>query len=238
MDKPTPANQYKNHRFPPEIISHAVWLYHRFCLSFRDVEELLAERGVLVSYEAVRQWCLKFGLPVARELRARQGRLGDTWHLDEVCISIGGEQHYLWRAVDQDGDVLDILVQKRRNKHAAKCFFRKLLKGLQYVPHKLVTDKLGSYGAARRELMPGVAHCQDKRANNRAEVSHQPTRQRERQMRRFKSPGHAQRFLSVHGPINNLFRLGRHLLKAAQYRLLRARAFATWHEVTCAQSAA
>src|SRR5262249_41060197 len=152
---------------------------------------------------------LKFGQAFARKLRHRQGRPGDTWYMDEMVVTIGGERHYLWRAVDQDGEILDILVQKRRNTRAAKRFFRKLLKGLRYSPRLLVTDKLGSYGEARRELLPGVAHRQDKWANNRAEVSHQPTRQRERQMRRFKSPGQAQRFLSVHGPINNLFRLGR-----------------------------
>jgi len=229
---------YRGYRFPPEIIAHAVWLYHRFCLSFRDVEELLAERGVTVSYEAVRQWCLRFGQAFAKRLRCRQGRLGDTWHLDEVFVTIGGELHYLWRAVDQDGEVLDILVQERRDKHAAKRFFRKLLKGLQYIPHKLVTDKLGSYGAARREMLSSVAHCQGARQNNRAEVSHPPTRQQERQMRRFKSPRQAQRFLSVHGPINNLFRLSRHLMKAAHYRMFRARAFTTWRSVTCAQNAA
>jgi putative transposase len=229
---------YRGYRFPPEIIAHAVWLYHRFCLSFRDVEELLAERGVTVSYEAVHQWCLRFGQAFAKRLRCRQGRLGDTWHLDEVFVTIGGERRYLWRAVDQDGEVLDILVQKRRDKHAAKRFFRKLLKGLQYIPHKMVTDKLGSYGAARREMLSSVAHCQGARQNNRAEVSHQPTRQQERQMRRFKSPRQAQRFLSVHGPINNLFRLSRHLMKAAHYRMFRPRAFTTWRSVTCAQNAA
>jgi putative transposase len=223
---------YRGYRFPPEIIAHAVWLYHRFCLSFRDVEELLAERGVTVGYEAVRQWCLRFGQAFAKRLRCRQGRLGDTWHLDEVFVTIGGELHYLWRAVDQDGEVLDIVVQERRDKHAAKRFFRKLLKGLQYIPHKMVTDKLGSYGAARREMLSSVAHCQGARQNNRAEVSHQPTRQQERQMRRFKSPRQAQRFLSVHGPTNNLFRLGRHLLSARHYRTLRTRAFATWRDVT------
>ena len=232
------SSLYKNHRFPPEIISHAVWLYHRFCLSFRDVEELLAARGVVVSYETVRLWGLKFGPELAKKLRHRQGRPGDTWHLDEVVVTIGGKHHYLWRAVDQEGVVLDILVQKRRDTRAAKRFFRKLLKGLRYVPRRLVTDKLGSYGATRRELLPSVSHCQDKRANNRAEVSHQPTRQQERQMRRFKSPGHAQRFLSVHGPINNLFRLQRHLMRALNYRLFGDRAFATWREVTCAPSAA
>ena len=238
MDTPTPTNHYKNHRFPVEIISHAVWLYFRFCLSFRDVEELLFERGVTVGYEAVRQWCLKFGLSFAKKLRHRQGRLGDTWHVDEMFVTINGERHYLWRAVDQDGETLDILVQKRRNNYAAQRFFRKLLKGLQYVPHKLVTDKLASYGAARRELISSVPHCQGGRQNNRAEVSHQPTRQRERQMRRFKSPGQAQRFLAVHGPINNLFRLGRHQLPARHYRTLRTRAFAAWDEVTRLQEAA
>ncbi len=229
---------YHGYRFPPEIISYAVWLYHRFCLSFRDVEELLAERGVTVSYEAVRQWCLKFGPSFAKKLRYRQGRLGDIWHLDEVFVSIQGKRHYLWRAVDQDGDVLDILVQPHRDQHAATRFFRKLLKGLQYAPRLLVTDRLGSYGTARRKLLPSVGHCQDRRRNNRAEVSHQPTRQRERHMRRFKSPGQAQRFLSIQGPIDNLFRLGRHLLPARHYRTRRTGAFATGREMTGLREAA
>lgn len=209
-----------------------MWLYYRFCLSFRDVEELLASRGVIVSYEAVRQWCLKFGSSFTKKLRYRQGRLGDIWHLDEVFVLIQGKRHYLWRVMDQDGNVLDILVQPYRDRHAAEHFFRKLLKGLQYAPRLLVTDRLGSYSAARRKLLPSVGHCQERRSNNRAEVSHQPTRQREYQMRRFKSPGQAQRFLSIHGPINNLFRLGRHLLSAPHYRILRTRAFATWRETT------
>ena len=229
---------YRGHRFPPEIISYAVWLYYRFCLSFRDVEELLADRGVTVSYEAVRQWCLKFGPSFAKKLRHRQGQLGDTWHLDEVFVSMQGKRHYLWRAVDQNGDVLDILVQPQRDQRAAKRFFRKLLKGLRYIPRVLVTDRLGSYGAARRELLPSVGHCQERRRNNRAEVSHQPTRFRERQRRRFKSPRQAQRFLAVHGPSNNLFRLGRHLLPARHYRTLRTQTFATWSEVTGLQEAA
>ncbi len=184
-----------------------------------------------MSYEAVRQWCLKFGQEFARKLRHRQVRLGDTWYMDEVFVTIRGERHYLWRAVDQDGQVLDILVQKRRDQRAAKRFFRKLLKGLRYIPRLLVTDRLGSYGVARRELLPGVGHCQDRRRNNRTEVSHQPTRHREHQMRQFKSPGQAQRFLSVHSPINNLFRLGRHLLPARHYRALRTQAFARWRDV-------
>jgi len=155
MDTPPATTKYKNHRFPVEIISHAVWLYFRFCLSFRDVEELLCERGVVVTYEAIRKWCRKFGQPYATQLRRRRPRPGDKWHLDEVFLTIKSEHHYLWRAVDQEGNVLDILVQRRRDKRAAKKFFRKLLKGLTYVPRVIVTDKLKSYGAAKRELLPG-----------------------------------------------------------------------------------
>ena len=227
-------SSYGGYRFPPEIISHAVWLYHRFTLSLRDIEDLLAERGVIVSYESIRRWCMTFGLDYARVLRKRQARLGDTWHMDEVFITINGQRHYLWRAVDQDGDVIDILVQSRRDTHAAKRFFRKLLKGQCHSPNRIVTDKLRSYGAAKRDLMPSVLHSQDRYSNNRAEVSHEHTREQERQMRRFKSPGQAQRFLSVHSQVHNLFRVGRHLLRAANYRLLRGRAFRAWQEVTCA----
>ena len=232
MKSDTPS--YRGYRFPPEIISHAVWLYHRFCVSFRDAEDLLAQRGITVSYEAIRLWCLKFGPEYARGLKRRQGRLGDTWHLDEVFVTIRGQRQYLWRAVDQDGDVLDILVQPRRDRRAAKRFFRKLLKGQGRVPGRLVTDKLRSYAAAHREVMPSVAHCTDQYANNRAEVSHEPTRQRERQMRRFKSSGQAQRFLTVQGLVQNLFRVGRHLMHARHQRELRGRAFLTWDAVTCA----
>jgi putative transposase len=188
---------YKGFRFPSESISHAVWLYFRFSLSYRDVEELLAQRGIVVSYETVRQWCLKFGQSYANELRRRRPHCGDKWYMDEVVLTIGGKKHYLWRAVDQDGNVLDILVQSRRNKKAAKRFFRKLLKGLKSVPRVIITDKLKSYGAAKREILPGVEHRQHKRLNNRAENSHQPTRLREKKMRTFKSAGHAQRFLSL-----------------------------------------
>ena len=226
-------SSYHGYRFPPEIISHAVWLYHRFTLSLRDIEDLLAERGIIVSYESIRRWCMTFGLDYARVLRKRQVRLGDTWHMDEVFITINGQRHYLWRAVDQDGDVIDILVQSRKDKDAAKRFFRRLLKGQGGSPNRIVTDKLGSYGAAKRDLMPSVIHCQQRYANNRAEVSHEHTREQERQMRRFKSPRQAQRFLSVHSQIHNLYRVGRHLLRAANYRLMRARAFRSWREVTC-----
>ncbi len=232
MNSHTPS--YRGYRFPPEIISHAVWLYHRFCLSFRDVEDLLAEPGVMVTNEAIRLWCLKFGPKYARTLKRRQGRLGDTWHLDELFLTIQGRRQYLWRAVDQDGDVIDILLQPRRDRRAAARFFRKLLKGQGGVPRRLVTDKLRSYAAAHRTIMPSVAHDTKQYANNRAEVSHEPTRQRERGMRRFKSTAQAQRFLSVHGITQNLFRVGRHLLRAVNYRMLRARAFVVWNAVTCA----
>ncbi len=232
MNSHTPS--YRGYRFPPEIISHAVWLYHRFCLSFRDVEELLAKRGIIVTYESIRLWCLKFGPKYARTLKRHQGRLGDTWHLDELFLTIQGRRQYLWRAVDQDGDVIDILLQPRRDRRAAERFFRKLLKSQGCVPRRMVTDKLRSYAAARRTIMPSVAHDTNQYANNRAEVSHEPTRQRERGMRRFKSIAQAQRFLSVHGIIQNLFRVGRHLLRVANYRTLRARAFVVWNAVTCA----
>jgi putative transposase len=225
---------YHGYRFPPEIISHAVWLYHRFCLSFRDAEDLLAQRGVTVTYETIRQWCRTFGPAYARTLRRRRGPMGDTWYLDELFVNIQGRQQYLWRAVDEDGDVIDILVQSRRDRRAATRFFRKLLKRQGSVPRRLITDKLRSYAAARRAVMPSVVHATDQYANNRAEVSHQPTRQRERQMRRFKSAAQVQRFLSVHGLVQNLFRVSRHLLRAAHHRLLRREAFRVWDLVTCA----
>ena len=219
---------YHRHRFPPEIISHCVWLYFRFALSFRDVEEMLAMRGVALTYETVREWCLKFGQTYANSLRRRAARPGDRWHLDEVFLKINGHLHYLWRAVDQDGDVLDILVQKHRDKKAAKKFFRKLLKGLRYIPRVVITDKLRSYHAAIAEVLPSVDHLQQKFQNNRAENSHQPTRLRERVMRRFKSAGHAQRFLSAFGTITSHFRVGRHLYSASGYREVMKSRFAVW----------
>src|SRR2546426_3250485 len=231
MSTPPSPNHYKNHRFPTEIISHAVWLYFRFCLSFRDVEELLLERGVVETYEAIRKWCGKFGQPYATQLRRRRPRPGDKWHLNEVFLTIKGQHHYLWRAVDQDGQVLDILVQRRRDKQAAKKFFRKLLKGLTYVPRVLVTDKLPSYGAAKREILPGVEHRQHRYLNNRAENPPQPPRQRERCMQRFKSPGQAQRFLSAYGPITQHFHPRRHRLSAPAYRQEMRSRFQVWQEI-------
>ena len=227
-------SRYLRHRFPPEIISHAVWLYHRYCLSFRDVEDLLAERGIIVSYETIRQWCGKFGPDYTRRLKRRQGRLGDTWFLDEVFVAINGQRQSLWRAVDQDGDLIDLLVPPRRDGRAAWRFFRTLLKSQRQEPCRLVTDKLGSYRVAQRDVMPCVTHDTTQYANNRAEVSHQPTRHQERQMRGFASPAHAQRFLHVHGVIQHLFRVGRHLLRSVPHRMLRARSFTVWAEVTAA----
>ena len=234
----TSTARYHRHRFPAEIISHCVWLYFRFTLSFRDVEELISSRGVYLTYETVREWCLKFGQTYANGLRHKSPRPGDRWHLDEMFLKINGRLHYLWRAVDQDGDVLDILVQSRRDKKAAKKFFRKLLKGLRYVPRVLITDKMKSYHAAKQELMPSVEHRQDKGQNNRAENSHQPTRLRERVMRRFKSAGHAQRFLSAFGFITSHFRVGRHLCTAGAYREMMKRRFAVWEQVVGAPESA
>jgi putative transposase len=222
---------------PAEIISHAVWLYHAFNLSLRDVELLLAECGVVVSYETVRRWCKKFGRSFANRLRRQRPRPGDKWHLDEVFVRIQGGQHYLWRAVDQDGVVLDILVQERRDAKAAKRFFRRLLKALQYVPRVIVTDKLRSYGVAKRQLLPAVEHRQSRYLNNRAENSHRPTRRRERQMQRFKSLEQAQTFLSAHAFIHGHFHPRRHLLTAETYRAIRSVSFDVWHQETCAQHA-
>lgn len=225
---------YHRRRFSPEIIRHAVWLYYRFCLSYRDVEDLLAERGVNVSHETVRRWCLRFGPIFANRLRKRSGPAGDRWFVDEVCVRIDGQLRYLYRAVDQDGQVLDILVQTRRNTKAATRFFRRLLKQQGQPPRRLVTDKLRSYRPAHLDVMPGTVHDMSQYANNRAEVSHEPTRQRERRMRRFKSIGHAQLFLSVHSTMQNLFSIPRHLLRAKHYREFRTRAYIQYAQVTCA----
>ncbi len=224
-----PNNQYKGHRFPPEIIQHAVWLYYRFNLSYRDIEDLLAVRGIVVSYESVRLWCNKFGPKYARRLKRRHQGFGDTFFIDEVFVKIDGKQHYLWRAVDQDGEVVDVYLQSRRDGKAAKRFFRRLLKTHRSEPRKIVTDKLRSYGVAHRELIPDTIHDTSQYANNRAELSHQPTRVRERGMRRFKSTHQAQRFLTVHAAVYNLFNLGRHLVSAKTYRFFRSRAFSSWN---------
>ncbi|EWY35646.1 hypothetical protein N825_06220, partial [Skermanella stibiiresistens SB22] len=206
--------------------------------SLRMVEEMLAFRGIEVSHETIRQWGLKFGQEFANIIRRRLPRSGDKWHMDEVVLKIAGGKHYLWRAVDQHGVVLDVLVQSRRDRKVAKRLPRKLLKRQCRAPRVMITDKLGSYGAAKKEIMLSVEHRQHKGLNNRAENSHQPTRRRERQMKRFKSVRHAQRFLSAHDKINNLFLLPRHLMPATDYRAERTRAFQAWHEVCSITQAA
>ena len=230
----TRTPDYRGYRFQREVIARAVWLYHRFTLSFRDVEDLLAERGVTVSYETIRQWCGRFGPDYAHKIKKRMGLRGDRWFLDEVVVTIQGQRRYLWRAVDQDGDLIEILVQQRKDTQASRRFFRKVLGSQARAPLAITTDKLRSYAAAKRDLLSSVPHCQDRYANNRAEVSHEPTRQQERQMHGFRFDGQAQRFLSVHGQCNTLFRLGRHLLAARNYRMMRQAALSIWSQVSCA----
>jgi transposase-like protein len=220
---------FKRHRFPPEIIQHAVWLYARFTLSFRDVEDLLAERGIDVSNETLRRWFLKFSRVVAGNLRRSRPRPGSYWHLDEMLIAIRGRQYWLWRAVDQEGEVLDFLVQRRRCAKSAERLLCKLLKKQGYAPTRIVTDKLKSYPAAIREMRLSAVHDQGLRANNRAENSHQPVRRRERKQQRFKSAGSAQRFLSIHAAVYNAFYVQRHLLKRRNFKQFRADAFAVWN---------
>jgi putative transposase len=226
-------NTYKRHRFPPDIISYAVWLYYRFNLSHRDIEDLLAERGITVSYEAIRLWCTKFGAVFSRRLKRRHRGYGDTFYIDEVFVKINGKQHYLWRAVDQDGEVVDVYLQAKHDGAAAKRFFRRLLRSHGGEPRKIVTDKLRSYGVAHRELISEAIHSTQQYENNRAEQSHEATRVRERGMcgaafRRFKSIRQAQSFVTAHAVVQNLFNLGRHLVRAQHYRDLRISAFAEW----------
>ncbi len=219
---------YKQYQYPVEIIQYSVWLYYRFNLSQRDIEDLLAERGIFVSYESIRLWCNKFGPKYANRLKRKHQGYGDTFFIDEVFVKIGGKQHYLWRAVDQDGEVIDVFLQKRRDGAAAKRFFKRILEKHRREPRKITTDKLKSYGVAHRKLIPNTIHDTSQYANNRAELSHQLTRIRERGMRRFKSTMQAQRFLGTHVEIYNLFNLGRHLISAKHYRIFRLRAFASW----------
>jgi putative transposase len=219
-------NTYKRHRFPPDIISYGVWLYYRFNLSHRDIEDLLSERGITVSREAIRLWCIKFGAIYARRLKRKHRGYGDTFYIDEVFITINGKQHYLWRAVDQDGQVVDVYLQAKRDGAAAKRFFKRLLRSHDGEPRKIVTDKLRSYDVAHRELIPETIHSTKQYENNRAEQSHEATRVRERGMRRFKSVGQAQRFLGAHAAVSNLLNLGRHLINAEHYRNLRIGVFA------------
>ncbi len=224
-------NIYKRHRFPPDIISYAVWIYYRFNLSHRDIEDLLVERGVTVSYETIRLWSIKFGARYARRLKRKHQGYGDTFYIDEVFVKINGKQHYLWRAIDQDGEVVDVYLQTKRDGAAAKRFFRRLLRSHGGKPRKIVTDKLRSYPVAHREIIPDAIHVTDRYANNRIEQSHETTRVRERGMRKFKSKVQAQRFLDAHAAVQNLFNLGRHLVRAEHYRNLRVSAFDEWCRV-------
>jgi putative transposase len=194
----------------------------------------LAERGIAVTYESIRLWCIKFGPRYAKRLKRQHRGHGDTFFIDEVFVKINGKQHYLWRAVDQDGEVVDVFLQTRRDSRSARRFFMRLLKKHRSEPRKIVTDRLGSYAVAHRELVPDAIHDTSRYANNRAELSHQPTRVRERGMRRFKSMRQAQRFLGVHSAVHNLFNLGRHLVSAEHHRLLRQRAFSSWECATAA----
>ena len=222
---------YKRHRFPPAIISYAVWLYFRFNLSHRDIEDLLAERGIEVSRESIRLWCNKFGPEYSKRLKRRHQGFGDTFYIDEVYVKIQGKQYYLWRAVDQDGEVVDVFLKERRDGAAAKRFFRRLKKANRGEPRKIVTDKLRSYNVAHRELIPEAIHSSRQHENNRAEQSHEATRVRERVMRKFKSASQAQRFLGTHAAVSNLFNLGRHLVRAQHYRDLRTSTFVDWQTV-------
>ena len=226
---------YKRHRFPPEVIRQAVWLYFRFTLSLRDVEDLLAERGIDVSYETVRCWVDKFGRAIAANIRRSRPRPGSVWHLDEMVVRINGKRMFMWRAVDDEGEVLDALVQKRRNKRAALKLLRKLLKRQGYTPDEIVTDGLPSYGAALETLGCRSRHRPGRlRENNRAENSHLSVRRRERKMQRFKSQGQAQRFVSAHGTIYNLFNVQRHLISRSTLRTFRANAMEGWMAASAA----
>lgn len=223
---------YKRHRFPPSVIAHAVWLYFRFPLSLRLVEEMLLERGIVVSYETIRRWGRKFGPAYARQLRRKRPAARDVWHLDEVVISIAGRKHWLWRAVDQDGYVLDEIVQSRRNTKAARRLLIRLLKKQGMPPKRIVGDKLRSYGAARRNIIPTVEHRSHKGLNNRAENSHLPLRKRERIMQGFRSAGGLQRFIATFSAIRNLFVSPRHKRSALATHIHRVRAMAHWKAVT------
>jgi putative transposase len=219
---------YKRHRFPPEIIAHAVWLYFRFPLSLRLVEEMLLERGILVSYETVHRWALKFGPAYARRLRRKPPSRRDIWHLDEIVVTISGQKHWLWRAVDQDGYVLDEILESRRDTKAAKRLLKRLLRKQGCPPRRMITDKLGSYAAAQRQVMPDVEHRSHKGLNNRAENSHLPFRRREWVMQGFRSPRCLQRFVSVFSAVRNLFVPPRSRRSAAATHLHRLNAMAEW----------
>lgn len=225
-------NLYYRHRFPGEIISHCVWLYNSFSLSFRDIEKMMLYRGIELTYESIRDWVNKFSLPAAKKIRKRRAKASDKWHLDEVRVKIRGQIYWLWRAVDDEGIVLDILIQKRRNTKAAKRLMKKLLKKEGFTPRVIVTDQLKSYGAAFREMGLGIEHRQHKGLNNQAENSHQWTRLREKKMRRFKSAKQAQRFLSVGELIYQQTQPPRHKLLATMTKELMLEGIESWKKIT------
>jgi putative transposase len=222
---------YKRHRYPPKIIAHAVWLHFRFPLSLRLVEELLAERGITVSYETIRCWAKKFGTQYARRLKRKRASQSDVWHLDEVVISIAGKKHWLWRAVDQDGNVLDEIDQSRRNTKAARRLLTRLLQKQGMRPKRIITDKLHSYSAARQQTMPKVEHRSHKGLNNRAENSHVPLRKREPIMQRFRSVGAPQRFVSIFSAIRDLFVPPSAKRSSLQIHVHRSQAMEQWQVV-------
>ena len=238
MTPPAAPARYKNHRCPGELISHGVWLSYRFPLSYRDVHELRCERGIDVTHDAIRQWCLTCGQDDAHQLKRRRAQPGAKWPLDAVFLTINGQRHDVWRAGEQDDNVLDSLVQRRRNKHAAKQCLRKWLKGVQDVPRVIITAKRKSYGAAKRASLPGGAHRQSRSRNNRCANSHRPTRQRERRMPGFTSAGHAQRLLSASGPSAQHCRSRRHLWSASGYREEMRNRCESWAEITGSKRAA
>ena len=230
-----PTPHYRCHRFPAEIIAHAVWLYYRFPLSLRDVEDLLSERGIDVSFQTISEWVAKFGSKFAHQLRRQsRGNFAEKWHIDEMVVSIKGQKYWLWRAVDANGYVLDAILQSRRNRKAALRLMRKLLRVQGITPRVMITDKLHSYSAAKAELIPGVEQRSHKGLNNRAENSHLPVRRREKRMMRFKSARQCQRFVSNHGQIGNLFHLHRKHLTASDHRQLRAHATEAWRKIAMA----
>lgn len=226
---------FKRHRFPADVIRHAVWLYFRFTLSLRDVEEMLAERGIDVSYETIRCWTKRFGPQFAKRLKKLRPPPSSRWHLDEMVCTVGGRRMYLWRAVDDEGEVLDLVMQRKRDTEAALTLIKRLLRNQPTKPTAIVTDGLASYPAALAQLDLLDVHRPGRlRENNRAENSHLPIRRRERKQQGFKSQASAQRFLTVHAAVYNTFHTARHLTRRPTLKVLRAEAFEAWSRATCA----
>ena len=232
-------DKYKRYRYPIAIISHVVWCYFRFCLSLRDIEELMFVRGFLLSHETIRTWSKKYGSLYAAGIKKRKAIKGDKWHVDEMCVKISGQRYWLFRAVDQNGYELDVLLQPRRNKKAVIRFFKQVLKDCQYVPRVMVTDKLKSYKLPCKLLLPNTQHRTHKRLTNRVENAHQPTRRRERQIIRFKSAASANQFVATHGQVRNLFNINRYKYSSDDRRSCLSKALDVWHNLahSCEQYA-